>query len=149
MCVCVQVHRHTAMQSQGSQSQQNVHTTTLARAKTEILRVMEILIEKMPSDVVDLLVEVHKHTLTANTARDHLTHRAAVLLKDPRHNWSHLKQKQFKFICIALFTMQIVAKPALQKIDVSTLYLVIAYQWWLSQDDVHMAEMYSKNQALS
>uniref|UniRef100_A0A8C1VF95 WD repeat domain 7 n=1 Tax=Cyprinus carpio TaxID=7962 RepID=A0A8C1VF95_CYPCA len=53
-----EVHRHTAMQSQGSQSQQNVHTTTLARAKTEILRVMEILIEKMPSDVVDLLVEV-------------------------------------------------------------------------------------------
>uniref|UniRef100_A0A8C1NRV9 WD repeat domain 7 n=1 Tax=Cyprinus carpio TaxID=7962 RepID=A0A8C1NRV9_CYPCA len=53
-----EVHRHTAMESQGSQSQQNVHTTTLARAKTEILRVMEILIEKMPSDVVDLLVEV-------------------------------------------------------------------------------------------
>ncbi|XP_041914842.1 WD repeat-containing protein 7 isoform X3 [Alosa sapidissima] len=53
-----EVHRHTAMQSQGSQSQQNVHTTTLARAKTEILRVIEILIEKMPSDVVDLLVEV-------------------------------------------------------------------------------------------
>uniref|UniRef100_A0A672NK31 WDR72-like alpha-solenoid domain-containing protein n=2 Tax=Sinocyclocheilus grahami TaxID=75366 RepID=A0A672NK31_SINGR len=54
----ISVHRHTAMQSQGSQSQQNVHITTLARAKTEILRVMEILIEKMPSDVVDLLVEV-------------------------------------------------------------------------------------------
>ncbi|XP_073727723.1 WD repeat-containing protein 7 isoform X4 [Misgurnus anguillicaudatus] len=53
-----EVHRHTAMQSQGSQSQQNVHTTTLARAKNEILRVIEILIEKMPSDVVDLLVEV-------------------------------------------------------------------------------------------
>ncbi|XP_057216303.1 WD repeat-containing protein 7 isoform X2 [Triplophysa rosa] len=53
-----EVHRHTAMQSQGSQSQQNVHTTTLARAKYEILRVIEILIEKMPSDVVDLLVEV-------------------------------------------------------------------------------------------
>uniref|UniRef100_A0AAY4EKX3 WDR72-like alpha-solenoid domain-containing protein n=1 Tax=Denticeps clupeoides TaxID=299321 RepID=A0AAY4EKX3_9TELE len=53
-----EVHRHTAMQSQGSQSQQNVHTTTLARAKTEILRVIEILIEKMPTDVVDLLVEV-------------------------------------------------------------------------------------------
>uniref|UniRef100_A0A8C1P3H5 Uncharacterized protein n=1 Tax=Cyprinus carpio TaxID=7962 RepID=A0A8C1P3H5_CYPCA len=46
------------MQSQGSLSQQNVHTTTLTRSKTEILRVVEILIEKMPSDVVDLLVEV-------------------------------------------------------------------------------------------
>ncbi len=40
-------------------------------------------------------------------------------------------------------------KGALQKIKVSTLYLVIAYQWWLSQVDVHMAEMYSKNQAVS
>ncbi|XP_062868314.1 WD repeat-containing protein 7 isoform X3 [Trichomycterus rosablanca] len=56
--IAKEVHRHTAMQSQGSQSQQNIHTTTLARAKTEILRVIEILIEKMPSDVVDLLVEV-------------------------------------------------------------------------------------------
>lgn len=41
-----------------TQSQQNIHTTTLARAKGEILRVIEILIEKMPTDVVDLLVEV-------------------------------------------------------------------------------------------
>uniref|UniRef100_A0AAY5ELL1 WDR72-like alpha-solenoid domain-containing protein n=1 Tax=Electrophorus electricus TaxID=8005 RepID=A0AAY5ELL1_ELEEL len=56
--IAKEVHRHTAMQSQGSQSQQSVHTTTLARAKAEILRVIEILVEKMPSDVVDLLVEV-------------------------------------------------------------------------------------------
>ncbi|MGH0144497.1 UNVERIFIED_CONTAM: hypothetical protein FKN15_042482 [Acipenser sinensis] len=52
-----EVHRHTAMAA-NTQSQQNVHTTTLARAKAEILRVIEILIEKMPTDVVDLLVEV-------------------------------------------------------------------------------------------
>lgn len=52
-----QVHRFNAAQA-NSQSQQNVHTTTLARAKTEILRVIDILIEKMPGDVVDLLVEV-------------------------------------------------------------------------------------------
>ncbi|XP_036384609.1 WD repeat-containing protein 7 isoform X1 [Megalops cyprinoides] len=52
-----EVHRHTALQA-NTQSQQNVHTTTLARAKAEILRVIEILIEKMPGDVVDLLVEV-------------------------------------------------------------------------------------------
>ncbi|XP_010784450.1 WD repeat-containing protein 7 [Notothenia coriiceps] len=52
-----EVHRFNAAQA-NSQSQQNVHTTTLARAKTEILRVIEILIEKMPGDVVDLLVEV-------------------------------------------------------------------------------------------
>lgn len=54
-----QVHRFNAAQA-NSQSQQNVHTTTLARAKTEILRVIDILIEKMPGDVVDLLVEVKK-----------------------------------------------------------------------------------------
>lgn len=53
-----QVHRYNAAQA-NSQSQQNIHTTTLARAKAEILRVIDILIEKMPGDVVDLLVEVH------------------------------------------------------------------------------------------
>uniref|UniRef100_A0AAQ4PV52 WD repeat domain 7 n=1 Tax=Gasterosteus aculeatus aculeatus TaxID=481459 RepID=A0AAQ4PV52_GASAC len=52
-----EVHRFNAAQA-NSQSQQNVHTTTLARAKTEILRVIDILVEKMPGDVVDLLVEV-------------------------------------------------------------------------------------------
>lgn len=58
-----QVHRYNAAQA-NSQSQQNVHTTTLARAKTEILRVIDILIEKMPGDVVDLLVEVKMACLT-------------------------------------------------------------------------------------
>lgn len=57
MLVPPQVHRYNAAQA-NSQSQQNIHTTTLARAKTEILRVIDILIEKMPGDVVDLLVEV-------------------------------------------------------------------------------------------
>lgn len=62
MCISVsQVHRYNAAQA-NSQSQQNVHTTTLARAKTEILRVIDILIEKMPGDVVDLLVEVKVNT---------------------------------------------------------------------------------------
>ncbi|XP_044287187.1 WD repeat-containing protein 7 isoform X3 [Varanus komodoensis] len=55
--IAKEVHRHTALQA-NTQSQQNIHTTTLARAKGEILRVIEILIEKMPSDVVELLVEV-------------------------------------------------------------------------------------------
>ncbi|KAM9322530.1 WD repeat-containing protein 7 isoform 2-T2 [Pholidichthys leucotaenia] len=55
--IAKEVHRYNAAQA-NSQSQQNVHTTTLARAKTEILRVIDILIEKMPGDVVDLLVEV-------------------------------------------------------------------------------------------
>uniref|UniRef100_A0A4W3HEQ0 WD repeat domain 7 n=1 Tax=Callorhinchus milii TaxID=7868 RepID=A0A4W3HEQ0_CALMI len=52
-----EVHRHTVLAA-NTQSQPNVHTSTLSRAKNEILRVVEILIEKMPSDVVDLLVEV-------------------------------------------------------------------------------------------
>ncbi|NXK09817.1 WDR7 protein, partial [Herpetotheres cachinnans] len=55
--IAKEVHRHTALAA-NTQSQQNIHTTTLARAKGEILRVIEILIEKMPTDVVDLLVEV-------------------------------------------------------------------------------------------
>ncbi|XP_060617291.2 WD repeat-containing protein 7 isoform X5 [Anolis sagrei] len=55
--IAKEVHRHTALQA-NTQSQQNIHTSTLARAKGEILRVIEILVEKMPSDVVDLLVEV-------------------------------------------------------------------------------------------
>ncbi|XP_077138688.1 WD repeat-containing protein 7 isoform X2 [Ranitomeya variabilis] len=55
--IAKEVHRHTAMAA-NTQSQQNIHTTALARAKGEILRVIEILVEKMPSDVVDLLVEV-------------------------------------------------------------------------------------------
>ncbi len=32
--------------------------------------------------------------------------------------------------------------------EVSTICLVVAYQWWLCQVDVHMAEMYSKNQLM-
>lgn len=55
--IAKEVHRHTALAA-NTQSQQSIHTTTLARAKGEILRVIEILIEKMPTDVVDLLVEV-------------------------------------------------------------------------------------------
>ncbi|XP_041436121.1 WD repeat domain 7 L homeolog isoform X3 [Xenopus laevis] len=55
--IAKEVHRHTALAA-NTQSQQNIHTTALARAKGEILRVIEILVEKMPSDVVDLLVEV-------------------------------------------------------------------------------------------
>ncbi|EPQ14742.1 WD repeat-containing protein 7 [Myotis brandtii] len=55
--IAKEVHRHTAPAA-NTQSQQNIHTTALAQAKGEILRVIEILIEKMPTDVADLLVEV-------------------------------------------------------------------------------------------
>uniref|UniRef100_A0A8B9V6M3 WDR72-like alpha-solenoid domain-containing protein n=1 Tax=Anas zonorhyncha TaxID=75864 RepID=A0A8B9V6M3_9AVES len=76
--IAKEVHRHTALAA-NTQSQQNIHTTTLARAKGEILRVIEILIEKMPTDVVDLLVEVRlcfsfcvfgKLTFTKNYSSD-------------------------------------------------------------------------------
>uniref|UniRef100_A0A3B4YGR8 WD repeat domain 7 n=1 Tax=Seriola lalandi dorsalis TaxID=1841481 RepID=A0A3B4YGR8_SERLL len=63
-----EVHRYNAAQA-NSQSQQNVHTTTLARAKTEILRVIDILIEKMPGDVVDLLVETAFSTILIKKIR--------------------------------------------------------------------------------
>ncbi len=48
---------------------------------------------------------------------------------------------QFKFILKALFKMQIFAKQIYISftLQVSTLYLVIAYQWWLSQVEVLMA----------
>ncbi|XP_033929566.1 WD repeat-containing protein 7-like [Melopsittacus undulatus] len=55
--IAKEVHRHTALAA-NAQSQQSIHTSSLARAKGEILRVLEILIEKMPTDVVELLVEV-------------------------------------------------------------------------------------------
>ncbi|KAM4643450.1 LOW QUALITY PROTEIN: WD repeat-containing protein 7 [Amazona ochrocephala] len=56
--IAKEVHRHTALAA-NAQAQQNVHhTPALARAKGEILRVLETLIEKMPSDVAELLVEV-------------------------------------------------------------------------------------------
>uniref|UniRef100_A0A2K6JZZ1 WD repeat domain 7 n=1 Tax=Rhinopithecus bieti TaxID=61621 RepID=A0A2K6JZZ1_RHIBE len=62
--IAKEVHRHTALAA-NTQSQQNMHTTTLARAKGEILRVIEILIEKMPTDVVDLLVECRSSHLAS------------------------------------------------------------------------------------
>ncbi len=44
--------------------------------------------------------------------------------------------------------MQIVAKQLDRKLKF-LLYLVIAYQWRLSQVDVHMAEKYGKDQAVN
>ncbi len=44
--------------------------------------------------------------------------------------------------------MQIVAKQLNSK-SKFLLFLVIAYQWRLSQVDVHMAEKYGKNQAVN
>ncbi|XP_064640034.1 WD repeat-containing protein 7-like isoform X4 [Lineus longissimus] len=52
-----EVARYNAM-AQNAQSQNTqLNTSVLVRAKPEILRIIELLVEKMPNDVVDLLVE--------------------------------------------------------------------------------------------
>lgn len=43
---------------QNPQSGTQQHTAVLVKAKPEILRVIELLIEKLPNDVADLLMEV-------------------------------------------------------------------------------------------
>ncbi|KAL3860797.1 hypothetical protein ACJMK2_010864, partial [Sinanodonta woodiana] len=58
-----EVARYNAM-AQSSQSQHSQpNNTVLMRAKTEILRMVELLVEKMPSDVADHLIEVMDVTL--------------------------------------------------------------------------------------
>lgn len=60
--------------AQNPQSASPLNANVLIKAKPEILRVIELLIEKLPNDVSDLLVEVHPH-LTANCLySDLLTH---------------------------------------------------------------------------
>ncbi|XP_064598877.1 WD repeat-containing protein 7-like isoform X2 [Liolophura sinensis] len=52
-----EVARHNAL-AQNAQTQHiNLHASVLVRAKQEILRVVELLVDKMPNDVADLLVE--------------------------------------------------------------------------------------------
>lgn len=41
-----------------------LHNSVLVRSKPEILRVVELLVEKIPNDVLDLLVEVMVHSCT-------------------------------------------------------------------------------------
>ena len=53
-----EVARYNAM-AQNAQSQNaQLNTSGLVRAKPEILRVVELLVDKMPNDLVDLFVEV-------------------------------------------------------------------------------------------
>ena len=53
-----EVARYNTLQQNAQTLNVNLANTVLARAKPEILRVIELLISKMQSDVVDLLVEV-------------------------------------------------------------------------------------------
>lgn len=53
-----EVARYNAM-AQNAQSQHaQMHNSVLVRASSEILHVIEMLVEKMPNDVADLIVEV-------------------------------------------------------------------------------------------
>ena len=53
-----EVARFNAMQQTTQSQQSHMQNSVLIRAKQEILRVVELLVEKMPSDVADHLVEV-------------------------------------------------------------------------------------------
>jgi vacuolar-type H+-ATPase subunit E/Vma4 len=53
-----EVARFNAMQQTTQSQQSHMQNSVLIRAKQEILRVIELLVEKMPSDVADHLVEV-------------------------------------------------------------------------------------------
>ncbi len=50
--------RYNTLQQNAQTLNVNLANTTLARAKPEILRVIELLIDKMQADISDLLVEV-------------------------------------------------------------------------------------------
>ena len=56
--IAKEVARYNAM-TQTTQSQHgHVHNIVLVKSKQEILRVIELLVEKMPNDISDHLVEV-------------------------------------------------------------------------------------------
>lgn len=54
-----EVARYNAMQQNAQTLNVNVNNSVLHKAKPEILRGVELLIEKMQNEMADLLVEVH------------------------------------------------------------------------------------------
>lgn len=58
-----QVARYNTLQQNAQTLNVNLANTVLARAKPEILRVIELLIDKMQADIVDLLVEVGENLI--------------------------------------------------------------------------------------
>ncbi|KAK2177630.1 hypothetical protein NP493_589g03000 [Ridgeia piscesae] len=59
-----EVARYNAVMGQTSQAQgMQLANSPLIRAKLEILRIIEMLIEKIPNEIVDLMVEVFAHCL--------------------------------------------------------------------------------------
>lgn len=53
-----EVARYNAMAQNAQTPHTQLHNSVLVRAKPEILRVLELLVEKIPNDVSELLVEV-------------------------------------------------------------------------------------------
>ena len=47
-----------AQNAQGQHHHTHIHNSVLVRAKSEILRIIELLVDKIPNDVAELLVEV-------------------------------------------------------------------------------------------
>jgi len=63
-----EVARYNAVMGQTSQAQgMQLANSPLIRAKLEILRIIEMLIEKIPNEIVDLMVEVFAHCINSNT----------------------------------------------------------------------------------
>jgi len=63
-----EVARYNAVMGQTSQAQgMQLANSPLIRAKLEILRIIEMLIEKIPNGIVDLMVEVFAHCINSNT----------------------------------------------------------------------------------
>jgi len=58
-----EVARYNTLQQNAQAIQLNLNNIILNRSKPEILRVVELLIEKMPSEMADLIVEVRKEWL--------------------------------------------------------------------------------------
>ena len=61
--IVIQVARYNTLQQNAQTLNVNLANTVLAKAKPEILRVIELLIDKMQADIVDLLVEVEKYNI--------------------------------------------------------------------------------------
>ena len=59
-----EVARYNAIAQTAQTQHSQLQSTVLVRGKSEILRVVELLVEKMPSDVADQLVEVGQRNLT-------------------------------------------------------------------------------------
>lgn len=53
-----EVARYNALVQNAQTPHHQLHNNVLVRAKPEILRILELLVDKIPNEVVDLLVEV-------------------------------------------------------------------------------------------